>query len=697
MKRRGILGAVLLAATFNVGCDKAKGALKDALGIEPLKADDPAIAEVLTQVGWKAEDPRFANFKIIGGFKVGEKFSGDLGQTVEIPVPGADKAEGQGGKLPSVAMLKVTTIPALAEGQTEQKRFQIVSVGRVEGEGIKIDGNTVNQFMDEADRISKANQAKDGGFYVLVQAKSAEKGLAYLKGTTTVHLNTGTDTPVGGALVFTDGSPFVTKSGASGAYFLAILEGEKGTITAYKKGVADDTPNATSTQIPYAGILEQAPGYADVAAKADELPVGGAKAKELLSKANAMASDKAEALGFKGWTLIDAALVWTQPPAKPAVVPEPPAPATDTDNDTETETATATETETTTETATSTDTSEEEEDTDTETETDTSEDRLLTGDGVTRGVEGDPQRDLGCVGWDDNGGTLIYDTASYDDTSVRGWRFMGDVSIQYEHGSALFGDPEDLRDTSGAGSSYLDTVPGYCLLTTGNPQQEYYKSDLWAPGPAAKGQVSEMWQTVKIPAGAKAIQVRVAFFSQEFPKFVNTGFNDSFFIKFDESMDYIAKGNLNDIAGKDDPTTKANCGSAAKIPAAGPCGDWKPIVATDSPAAGAPPHGQLWSIEYSAQAQKKGSEYGAISAEQKAATGGQAYYGYVPAKIICKDLAADEVAGATRTLRFNVADAGDNLFDSALAVDGVTFLTQSCADAKGLNDRLGGESRADVL
>ena len=57
---------------------------------------------------------------------------------------------------------------------------------------------------------------------------------------------------------------------------------------------------------------------------------------------------------------------------------------------------------------------------------------------------------------------------------------------------------------------------------------------------------------MKIPTDYKYIKIRMAFFSQEFPKYVGTGFNDSFFVKFDESPDFIARGNLNDLAGGKD-------------------------------------------------------------------------------------------------------------------------------------------------
>ena len=54
---------------------------------------------------------------------------------------------------------------------------------------------------------------------------------------------------------------------------------------------------------------------------------------------------------------------------------------------------------------------------------------------------------------------------------------------------------------------------------------------------------------MSIPSDAQSIQLRVAFFSQEFPAYVNSKFNDSFKIKFKESPGFIASGNVNDLAG----------------------------------------------------------------------------------------------------------------------------------------------------
>jgi hypothetical protein len=176
--------------------------------------------------------------------------------------------------------------------------------------------------------------------------------------------------------------------------------------------------------------------------------------------------------------------------------------------------------------------------------------------------------------------------------------------------------------------------------------------------------------------------------SQEYPKFVGTKFNDSFFIKFDESLTFIASGNLNEIAGEgktaDDgtPIDISACKAQKPGDTLAACGDWKPIVASNE-WTGAPPltYGNIWDITSSTQAQKKGLEWGAMTQEMaNSAVSGQAYYGMVEPRVICKDLDPATEVGKTLTLRFNVTDAGDNLFDSALAVDSVVFTTFGCSE-----------------
>ena len=97
---------------------------------------------------------------------------------------------------------------------------------------------------------------------------------------------------------------------------------------------------------------------------------------------------------------------------------------------------------------------------------------------------------------------------------------------------------------------------GYCVPTTSDGM--YQESGGTASGnPAfqpANGMTSEMWQKVQIPTNAKSMEFRVAFFSTEFPKFVGSQYNDSFFIKFDESPDTRSSWQLERLGRRNSTT-----------------------------------------------------------------------------------------------------------------------------------------------
>lgn len=675
---RGLVVATACASLVStVACEKAKDALKDALGVDQLK--DEQIAALLQETGWNAEDPRLKGFKILGGIKITDKFKGDLGEEVDVPVPQFTGSEQADGKVPSISLLKVLTFTL---NDKEYKRFKIVSVGRYDAasSALKVDGDLVNQYLDEEQKLNKDNQASDGGTYLLVQG--ATSGLAYLKGTTKVNTAAGGSDVVGGALIFTNASPFVAESGkTSGQYFLAMLEGEKGTVTGYKKGLGTTvigTPESAATDIPYASFLTEFP---EIAEKANDAAAKtGSKGVDYLAQAISKVTELGAKYGYK-WPLLDANLVWTQPPqsppkndppvVKPPVNPEPASPpgeepssgddtTPNTDPSPEPEVRTASE----------------------------------AGDVKRSDDESDPQVDLGCDGILADGTTssFLYDGSKYSDDTIKGWRFQGDVRATWKGFVEIFGSPSALATkTQGR---YLDVYASACVLTTGDQMYQKTKEDIFQPGPGGAGQTSEMWQKVKVPNDMKSIQVRVAFLSQEYPKFVGTKFNDSFFIKFDESLNYIAAGNLNEIAGEGkegiDISTCKNQANAPLIP----CGDWQPIKGEDPPSASAltaenPPSetslkfGNLFDIGQSTQAQAKGIQFGAMTEDQVSAAGsgaGRSYYGVVPPRIICRDLDPETEVGKTLTLRFSVSDVGDDLFDSALVVDSVVFAAASCSE-----------------
>jgi hypothetical protein len=256
----------------------------------------------------------------------------------------------------------------------------------------------------------------------------------------------------------------------------------------------------------------------------------------------------------------------------------------------------------------------------------------------------------------------------------------------YEFAEEMFGNPD--ADEATLGRNYLDGSSGYCLLSTGNSLYNLLDKDVnYQPGPNGAEQVSEMWQKVNVPDDTASVQICVAFLSQEFPKFVGTQYNDSFAIKFDESLDYLAQGNLNDLAGINgsDEALKAKaaaCKDQTVLPI--DCGEWVSINKKKD-AAGAlidsALHGELGSIFASTTATSKSKQYGCAGPESSDPKV-KCYHGWVPPRVICKNISDDD-KGKLRTLRVSVADVGDQYFDSALAVDSIVFSTKTCEDAEG--------------
>jgi hypothetical protein len=627
--------AAALALTATIGCDKAKDALKDALGADQLTQEE--VDAMLVEAGWDAEkNPQLANFTIHGGIRLTDNFKGDLSDDVSIPVPfdmpeqGAATAENQR----SIALLRKESFTV---GDTDYVRFRIITVGKYDAEAkeLSISGKEMNQYLDESQVVSVAN-ANQAGDYLLVEGKG-DKGLAYLQGTVNVKPYGKDATAAADAVVFTSSSPFVTKTGSTGKYFLAMLDGSKGDVVAYMRSwdtAFKGTPNSTSVPIPYAGALDKYKEAFDSKVDSAGSAAGSEKADDLFNQANTKISDY---LGL--WTLVEANLTFTQPvqeeptPVSEApadVQPEPPQPPT------EPEPVPA---------------------------TDPLADEEPAAVRVPIGDEDAPQSDLGCAGFDDefNGIDMVRNGANFDDyAGTKGWRAMGDAHYAYDYAEAIFGAPES--------ELYLDEVPGYCVVTTGNAYAKALDDEAYTPGPDGAGQVSELWQKVAIPSTAKSMQLRVAFFSQEFPEFVGTQYNDSFFVKFDESLDFIVSGNLNDLAGDG----ASDCGKAEKVP--GGCGDWKHVPSSDAM------DGELFGISYSSEAPAQGSKYGCMAKGNDA--NGKCYHGMIEPRMVCHDLTADE-AGKTLTLRINVSDAGDKFFDSALAVDSIVFTNKACNEPEG--------------
>ena len=203
-----------------------------------------------------------------------------------------------------------------------------------------------------------------------------------------------------------------------------------------------------------------------------------------------------------------------------------------------------------------------------------------------------------------------------------------------------------------------------------------------------------MWQKVKVPADVKTLQVRVAFMSQEFPRWVGTGFNDSFFIKFDESPGFIAQGNLNELAGLGETGTDAektqaeNCKSNKTFGGTQTsCGQWQSVNGAPATTLN---HGTLWDVTSSTQAVSHGdaARFG-CSKEGESST--KCYHGWVPPRVICYDLDPDTEVGKELTLRMSISDAGDTFYDSAIAVDTIVFSKKDC------NSRFTGEEPSRAI
>lgn len=646
MKMRGFRGfgwVLALAVMISFpGCKKLKEAAEEAAGIKQLSND--SISELKTQAEWgEAEDNVF---EVLFGFELTDKFKEDLGRETKIDLSflpgnvfdGVDKS----GKDQALALVKKMEFTIEAVNKTFT-RFEIVSLAKVEDKKLVIAGGEIAKYLDDSQRIKKDNKNQDG-MYLLMKGKSA--GMIFLNGKIELKkADSATLTPVD-AIVYTDNSPFVTKSGKStGQYLLAMLEGDKGNVNAYRKGIVSDfsatgTPESVSVLIPYSGVIPDD--------KKDEATAKASQIKEGLGETVDNWADKANdkvstLLGL--WKVQQADLLFVQPVQAPPPPPPlasnqaPETPTVDKPSDPQPPA------------------------------TDAPVMQIPPRDEVAA----PPQMDLGCVGKTDAGEeTLITDGAKFDDyTKYKGWRAMGDVRITTEEHDKIFGDPATV---TGSASRYPDRLKGYCLLSTGDA---LYQKSVTAgtaapqliPGPNGDGKVSEMWQKVAIPSAAKAIQLRVAFFSQEFPYYVGSQFNDSFMIKFDEWPEPLAAGNLNALAGED----ISNCQVSEFGDTQHKCGEWQSVFGN---AAEFVTHGELWDIASSSQAPSYATQY-----KCSQTTGTKCYHGMIPPRVICKTL-PDDVKGKQLTLRISVSDLGDSYFDSALAVDSVIFSTEGCADGQ---------------
>ena len=636
---------LILGLSFGVGCGKAKSALEDALGVEELASDERDALK--SSAGW--DDLKMAKFEVVSGFRLKESFKGDIGKNAEIPLPlslsAPDAATGQAANQSmSLVLLKKREFTV---GQSKFTRFEIVSVGRYDFDrkSINIDGDKLAQYIDDKDRVKKDNNNQEGD-YLIVKSKG-DGGLVYLTGEVKVKPNDGSgEKPVGDAIVFTSTSPFVARSGSvTGQYLLAVLGQEKGEckqtgmLSAVKvAGLPDGTPNSVQAEVPCVGVLDQYKGqYNEKTKKLNQ----SAKSEELFAKANNVVTN------FLGlWKMGVANLLFVQapqPPAAPVALPPPPANVPPPP-----------------------------------TEPAKIDPPVPASEPFVRSVPVAGQNygyNLGCTATRVDPATgadeaLIIDPKKFDDyAGAKGWRISGDVRVTAESFKDIFGATDAAR---GAGNRNPDTSEGYCLLTTGNQLHQITKSPIFQP---KEDKVSEMWQKVQVPDNATGIQIRVAFFSMEFPAFVGTQYNDAFFVKFDESPGFLAQGNLNDLAGinhSDEAVRNAvaNCKNKTSFGAKEnyPCGDWNTTTFNNGTG---DLNGEMWNVKYSSESPALHSAFNCGAAN----TSGLCYPGMIKPRILCAPLDKDIERGKLLTLRIGVADVGDAYYDSALAVDSIVFTT----------------------
>lgn len=614
--------------------DEAKSAVESELGVAKLESAD--IDAMKTAMGWVDTDPKYQNLKIRFGLRLTDKFDVDMSSTAEIPIPAGidasafDAANASGNN----KFLLVAKTAKITLGDSVYTRLEVINVAQVKEGKLVINGEDFNKSLDPGQIVSKAN-SNQAGDYLFIQG-SGDGGIVGLMGTVNLQKADGSAlVPVKDTYVFTTTSPFVGRSGSTGKYFVAMLQGADGQVIGFNSGIgaiATGTPQSTTTVVAKAGLLDNYKD--DVTGKAAGIPgVETADASAAFDKLNKVVTDYVD-----GWQVVETPLTFVQPPQAPPAAAEQPTPPAVAEAPTEPATSD-------------------------ESNRDIAEDKRGEGT-IVRGAAGGPQVDLACTGKDKDGkSTLIVDGS---DTTTKGWRFFGDAGITNQGYDKIF--PTDS----------VDTAKGYCVVTTGDGQYQDSdkKASIYAP---QGGKTSEMWQQVAVPADMKTVQLRIAVLTQEYPQYVGSGFNDSFYVKFDEAIDPIAAGTLNDLGGVDnsDKSCFTNYGTADKIKAAtdkAACGEW--ISTYHGLDLGTSGDANYWMITKSSQAPSHtahGSKYACANTD-----GEKCYAGMLPPKIVCKPI-PESLKGKTATLRIGVSDAGDSYFDTAVAVDSIVFSKEECA------------------
>lgn len=530
---------------------------------------------------------------VLAAFVVSDVFEGDFGakQELAIPLSTAPAGAAEGAVL---ALAKVETFAVL--DNASRPRFVAPAIYETDGL-VTIQGHLIARFVDEERRIDR-DEGNQAGTYLLLAAPAGES-FQLVAGTAVMSLSrqgafpAGQGAPWDGATISVSSSPMLATTGEQGKFLAAGLAGRASAVAAIRTGMRDapeSAPNGAVRLVAAAGskdaleasIRERAALFADpnlAALLIGQLPDVAGRTELLMERIPLVETRLAFEVPRLGaaFPLTDE----RDPPTRPT--PDVRA-----------------------------------------------EDLPPVGHATLRvDHENAPQMDLGCSGFGPRNEQLAYLRSGSEVISgKRGWRARGEARYAYDFAAEIFGAPEAL------GPLYLDNIPGYCVVTSGEGQASLaYGDPAYLPGPERRGLASDLSQSVLVPAAARSIQIRAAVLTQEYPSYLHSGLADALYFRFDESPAPIAHATLSELAADD---------------------AFKPLTA--------PMHGMLWGIESS----------------PSAAPGG--YTGYLPPRLFCRDLDPAREAGHLMTLRVGVTDGADRLLDTAVLIDAVVFATGPCTD-----------------
>ncbi len=614
-----VVAGLIVGLGLQWSCTRAGEGTEGTVGIRQL-----SLAEIGTMkeaAGWS----KFVNnqWEVVGGIELYNGYAGDLAANTSFHVrTTVQRSPNPDGK---ERMLVIANLKEFTIGERAFTRLSIVSAGAYDQKSQTMDavGDEVNSYQDPSAVVGRKNRNQKGRYLLL--EPSGGVGIAFVNGRTLTKVSNGEEpTELGGILLTSSVSPFVALSSKTKhTYFMPVPYGSHSYLSGYHvAGIEKPVgmPLLTSAAIASAGRSEEF--TEEFQEKLDQLSISTSQSEAAMTTFS-LTSGSVKTI-FGGWPIMTQDVVFVQPPA-PGEIPVP-------DENAHGPQRAVAEPE--------------------------SEFTLRQTDNL------DPQEDLSCNGEARDGAATML-PFSEENMVLPGWKYVGNVIATAEQHEVIFGSPEDLAAISVG--RYLEKTQGYCLLSTGNSQFKRGESTSTHLVPV-NNRRSEMAQLVKVPLRAKSIQVRAAFFTQEFPEFIESPLSDSFYVKFDESMEFIASGALNSIGagtGKIDPRLNG-CATTFDPENSPSCGVWESLASVgDLP-------DDLWNINYSSHAVQERENVGCTE-------GKSCYHGWVKPRVICKDLQEEEI-GEQLTLRISITDVGDDYFDSALAVDSVVFSQENCAE-----------------